>query len=318
MKSYFVYSNNYDFSFLGLDKLHPFDAKKFSRAWNLLTKEYQPNIDFEWVEPTNGVSTSDLLRVHTQQYLDSLSNSSTIANIIEIFPARFVPNFLLNKGLVGPIKLACQGTLIASELAVNNNAISLNFGGGYHHAFRDRGEGFCIFADAFLAIDKLRENALLKQSDEILMIDLDAHRGNGFESFISNDSNIHNFDMYNLRAYPGIHFGDPDEFPYMVPLQPGMSDNRYFEVLDDHLTRFLESAETPKLAFYNAGNDILDIDPLGGLSVSYEGVLRRDKLVIEQLLKRQIPTVVMTSGGYSPRSFEIIAELAKSIIRFTN
>lgn len=318
MKPYFVYSNNYDFSCLGLDKLHPFDAKKFSRAWKLLTNEYQPDTDFEWVEPKNSVSQSDLIKVHTEDYLSALSKSSTIANVIEVFPARIVPAFLLKNGLIEPIKLACQGTAIASELAVKNETIAMNFGGGYHHAFRDRGEGFCFFADAALAIKKLRKETLLEQSDDILMIDLDAHRGNGFESYIENDSTVHNFDMYNLRAYPGIHFGEPDEHPFMLPLQPGTTDNKYFEILDSNLELFLDSVNSPKLAFYNAGNDILDIDPLGGLSVSYEGVLRRDKTVLEQLFKRQIPTVVMTSGGYSPRSYEIIAELAKSIIQLTD
>lgn len=318
MKPYFIYSDNYDFSFLGLDKLHPFDAKKFSRAWKLFTKELRANEDFEWIEPKSIISDKDLMSVHTEKYLSSLSKSSTIASVIEICPARLVPSFLLKKGLIEPIKLASQGTVIASELAVKYKAIAMNFGGGYHHAFKDHGEGFCFFADAILGIESLKNKKLLNQSDDILMIDLDAHRGNGFESFINTDSTIHNFDMYNLRAYPGIHFGEPDDYPFMLPLQPGMSDTKYLELMESNLDLFLNSIKTPKLAFYNAGNDILDIDPLGGLSVSYEGVLKRDRLVLDKLFKRQIPTVIMTSGGYSARSYEIIAELAKSVVEFTN
>jgi histone deacetylase 11 len=314
MKSHFVYSEKYDFSLFGLEYLHPFDEKKFSKAWKLFTDKFTPNEDFKWTEPNVIVSDKNLLNVHSQKYLDSLSKSKNIARVIEVLPMRFVPSVLLQKGLITPIKLACNGTILSTELSLKDHAISMNFGGGYHHAFESHGEGFSFFADAVISIVEMRRQRLLGSKDTILMIDLDAHRGNGFESLTAHDSCIGNFDMYNMRAYPGIHFGDPDEFPYMIPLQPKMQDARYFELLEENIDKFLDSKHDPKLVFYNAGNDILDSDPLGGLSISYDGVIKRDKLIIDKLIQRNLPTVVMTSGGYTKKSCEVIAELAFSIL----
>ncbi|WP_444997128.1 histone deacetylase family protein [Aliikangiella sp. IMCC44359] len=317
MIPHFIYSNNYDFSLLGVDKFHPFDSKKFSKAWRLFSEKFTPKADFKWIEPDNMVSDKTLLNVHSQKYLNSLSKSKNIAQVIEVYSSRFVPSTLLIKGLLNPIKYACQGTIIATELALKEHTIVMNFGGGYHHAFSDHGEGFCFFADAVISIVEMRNKGLLGENDKVMMIDLDAHRGNGFEELTKHDSAISNFDMYNLHAYPGIHFGDPDDFPFMIPLQPKMRDERYFKLLEEHLDKFLDSQVEPKLIFYNAGNDILETDPLGGLSVSYDGVVRRDKFIIEKLIERNIPTVVMTSGGYTEKSCEIIAELASSIVGVT-
>ena len=190
----------------------------------------------------------------------------------------------------------------------------MNLGGGYHHAFADHGEGFCFFADAALSIINCRDKKLLNSDDTILMIDLDAHRGNGFESFVKDDVTVKNFDMYGFQTYPGIHEGDIDEFPYMIPLKSGMNDETYLNILNRDLVKFLDEHNDAKLVFYNAGNDILMSDPLGGLNISYDGVVNRDKFVIEELTKRNIPTVIMTSGGYTKDSHKLIADLAKTVI----
>ena len=93
-----------------------------------------------------------------------------------------------------------------------------------------------------------------------------------------------------------------------------MDDETYLNILETDLVKFLDENTNAKLVFYNAGNDILESDPLGGLNVSYSGVVKRDKFVIEQLRKRNIPTVVMTSGDYTTESHKLIAELAKIVV----
>lgn len=314
MNSQLIYSDKYDFDFKLLNKLHPFDGLKFSKAWKLISTEFKTEIDSLWVASENEISDDALLKVHTSQYLASLDKSSVISSVIEIGMAKFIPSSVLKSVLLNPVKLACKGTLIAAEQALMNKSIAMNIGGGFHHAFSDHGEGFCFYADAALSIINCREKGLLKADDTVLMIDLDAHRGNGFESVTKADKTVKNFDMYGFQSYPGLHDGEPDEYPYMIPLKSGVNDLTYLSILETELEKFLNENDSVKLVFYNAGNDILESDPLGGLKVSYEGVVKRDEFVIQQLRKRNIPTAVMTSGGYTSDSHKLIAQLAKIIV----
>ena len=314
MKPYLIYSKDYDFSVRWLNKLHPFDGLKFSKAWALVSSEYGDKINALWLAPKVPVSDKALLKVHNQDYLNSLLNSKVIAKVVEIWIVSFIPNKLLQAGLIKPMKLACAGTILAAETALTERAIAMNFGGGFHHAFADHGEGFCFFADAALSIADIREKGLLTADDKVLMIDVDAHRGNGFESLMGKDLSVSNFDMYSFQTYPGLHHGEPDDYPYMIPLKLKMEDTFYLNILEMELVKFLDDNKDAKLAFYNAGNDILDADPLGGLNVSADGVIKRDRYVIEQLVKRNLPTVVMTSGGYTKQSHQLIAALAGTVI----
>lgn len=314
MKARLIYSKNYDFTFWGLNRLHPFDGRKFSKAWALVASTYKEKINALLIEPKHPVTDELLLNLHGKDYLTSLNRSVSIAQVIEISLARFIPNKLLQKRLITPIKLGCAGTLLATEAALKDNCIAMNFAGGYHHAFSDHGEGFCFFADAALSILDSREQKLLGANNKVLMIDLDAHRGNGFEAMVAGDISVKNFDMYCFQIYPGLHTGDSDNFPTMIPLKSYTQDADYLDTLETELPRFLNENSDAKLVFYNAGNDILDTDPLGGLSVSFDGIVKRDRFVIDQLQTRAIPTVVMTSGGYTKHSHQLIAELAKTIV----
>ena len=314
MKPYLIYSKNYDIESRGLNRLHPFDGNKFSKAWEIVLSAYQANTNFEWIMPNEPVSDEMLLKIHTKEYLSSLQSSATVAKVIEVWLAKFIPYRVLQKRLIAPIKLACNGTLLATEAALKNQSLAMNFGGGFHHAFSDHGEGFCFFADAALSIFNSREKGVLGVGDKVLMIDLDAHRGNGFEALTKSDESVNIFDMYCFQVYPGLHDGDPDDYPYMIPLKAGIQDDRYLSTLETELEKFLDHHGDAKLIFYNAGNDILDVDPLGGLNVSFDGVVKRDRYVIDQLSKRNIPTVIMTSGGYTIQSHKLIAEMAKSVI----
>lgn len=317
MESYYIYSSDYDFSLPGISKLHPFDGHKFSKAWDLFFKKVNLNLNENWIKPEDEVSNENLLKIHTKEYLETLNSSKTIAQVIEVNLAKFIPKTILQSRLIHPIKLASQGTILATDLALKNNSIAMNFGGGYHHAFADHGEGFSFFGDAALAINLSRESNLLNQDDTVMMIDLDAHRGNGFESIFINDQSVKIFDMYNFQVYPGMHQGEMDDFPFMIPLRANLSGEEYLDTLKTELPKFIQQNPTPKLAFYNAGTDIYENDSLGGLKVSYEDVLERDKYVVEQLQKLQIPTVIITSGGYSDQSYKMIAELASTVYEQT-
>lgn len=310
----FIYSEKYDFPFPGLNTLHPFDTRKYSKAWNHFNDEVGEVVQSLWIEPKEQITEIELLTIHNQEYLASLKNSSTIAQVIEVWPAKFIPNKILQSRLLNPIRLAAAGTLIATQEALKGKSIAMNFGGGYHHAFPDHGEGFSFFADAAIAINQAREHGLLDQNDKVLMIDLDAHRGNGFDAITCNDTRVEMFDMYNFQVYPGHHGGDPDEYPYIVPIKYGSNDDFYLGILKDELPPFLDAFSEAKLVIYNAGTDILDTDPLGGLKVSFQGVVERDRFVLEEITKRNIPSVIVTSGGYTSQSYKLVAELAKMVI----
>jgi histone deacetylase 11 len=313
MKTRLVYSPHYDFSILGMEKLHPFDAKKFSKAWALLQQEFGDTIKQHTTFVNAPVSDQELLAIHTEDYLKSLMHSKAIADVIEIPLLGLLPSSFLRKGLVIPAKYATAGTILATQQALAG-AVVFNLGDGFHHAFADHGEGF-FFADAAVALSIVRNNNLISQNDTVIMIDLDAHRGNGFTSFYENDKSVGKFDLYNMQAYPGLRDDPNDEFPFIIPLRAGLGSEDYLQLLKEELPTFLDAYKKPKLAFYNAGTDIVSTDKLGGLNVSYEAVIERDKFVIDQLRSFNIPTVIMTSGGYSKKSCKLIAELAAYLVR---
>jgi histone deacetylase 11 len=312
----FVYSPRYDLSMMGLERLHPFDAHKYGRAWALLEKKLNGDLQRYWIEPKQAASDDLLLRIHTPEYLASLRSSATVARALELWPARFVPNSLLQSGALTPMRFAVQGTVLAAELALKNRGMVMNFGGGFHHAFRDRGEGFCIYADMALAIAEQRTAGRLRADDPIMVIDLDAHRGNGFAEIVEPDSAVRVFDVYNSQIYPGLlpHW-DPDTKPFIVPVLPMCNDQDYRQILTTDLPKFFDHVGTAKLAFYNAGTDIVAGDPIGRFDVSPEGVAARDRLVIDMLASRNIPTVILPSGGYTRISHKLIAEMALYLVQ---
>lgn len=310
-----VYSPRYDFSLFGLERLHPFDARKFSRAWRRLEQRFGGELERHRAEPSAPIAEADLRLVHGAAYLGSLTRSSVVATALEVAPLALVPNALVQRGLLEPMRWATAGTLLAAERALAGaGTLAMNLGGGFHHAFRDHGEGFCLYADVAVAIAALRARGQLAASDPVAVIDLDAHRGNGFWDIVQNDPVVHVLDLYNYQNYPGPFPGDEALYPFQIPLRAQLKDADYLETLAEELPRFLASMPTPRLAVYNAGTDILAGDPLGKLGVSAEGVSQRDRLVIGALAERRIPGLIVTSGGYTQLSHVLVATLAEHVI----
>ncbi|MBI3187595.1 MAG: histone deacetylase [Gammaproteobacteria bacterium] len=318
MLSHLIYTKDYDISFWGLNRFHPFDGWKFSKAWHIVNKAFRGKAQNLLLNPSTPVSNELLLAIHSPAYLSALQQSATVSQIMEIKLIQYLPNYLLQRKLLHPMRMACAGTVLAAETALHNKSVAMNFAGGYHHAYPDHGDGFCFFGDAALSITNCRQKGLLQPHDKILMIDLDAHRGNGFYAFMGKDPDVHIFDMYNFQTYPGYFEDSANQHPYIIPLKAGTRDEQYLDILSSLLPKFLDEHKDAKLVFYNAGNDIFENDRLGKLSVSYHGVLRRDCIVLEELTNRLMPSVIMTSGGYTRTSYQFIAELAKSVIKLTN
>ncbi|MBA3699031.1 MAG: histone deacetylase [Planctomycetes bacterium] len=299
-----IMSPHYDIRLWGIERLHPFDSCKYGRAWDGLRARFGAALDGLRQDPIAPVSDADLLRVHTADHLESLKRSAVLATALEVPPLRWVPNVLLRSRLLAPMRWATQGTIDAALWAVQNGC-AINFSGGYHHAHADHGEGFCLFADVPVAISHLRANGKLSGTDKIVVIDLDAHRGNGWETVCENDYAVQFFDVYNKRAYPGL-LPPSKRFPEVYGMPSMVQGEEYLYYLHEHLPAFLDQHRHAKLVFYNAGTDILTDDPIGRMDVSADEVVERDRYVIDQLDERGLRWVMLPSGGYTNHSHELM------------
>lgn len=184
-----------------------------------------------------------------------------------------------------------QGTIDCCHYAMDDG-IALNVAGGTHHAFRDRGEGFCLLNDMAVAANYLLHNQLAKR---ILIIDLDVHQGNGTAKIFENDPRVFTFSMHGGHNYP-FHKENSD---LDIPLKDGTDDVAYLQLLSDTLSALIQKHK-PDFAFYLSGVDILASDKFGKLNVSIEGCRKRDEIVFQSLKENKIPVVVAMGGGYSP------------------
>lgn len=303
-----VYSDDYNIRFFGLQKLHPFDTEKYQKIVQHL-KQTLAITNKQFYQPTNVVSEKELLKVHSKAYLQSLENRQNIAQVAEMGLLAKLPLFLLKNKLLKPIKKAVAGTLLAGELALKHSW-AINLSGGYHHAKREKGEGFCFFADTNLLIEHLREKQLIQSA---MIVDLDAHQGNGHESIHGADPLVSIFDMYNGSIYPMESRLKP-YIDFDIPLEPNTSDERYLHLLRKNIKLALNDKK-PDIIIYLAGSDIYEKDQLGQLKISKEGIKMRDKIMFENAKMFNIPIVMLLAGGYHKDGGKIIGESLEEILK---
>ncbi|XP_068939872.1 histone deacetylase 11 [Petaurus breviceps papuanus] len=296
-----IYSPRYNITFMGLEKLHPFDAGKWGKVIDFL-KEENFLADVMMVEAREATE-QDLRVVHTQRYLNRLKWSFVVATITEIPPVICLPNFLVQRHVLRPLRTQTGGTIMAGKLAIERGW-AINIGGGFHHCSSDRGGGFCAYADITLSIKFLFER--VEGVSKATIIDLDAHQGNGHERDFMDDSRVYIVDVYNRNIYPGDGFAKR-AIKRKVELEWGTGDADYLQKVTEHVEGALKEHE-PDVMLYNAGTDILEGDPLGGLSVSAEGIIKRDELVFRAARNHNIPIFMVTSGGYQKHTARIIAD----------
>lgn len=172
------------------------------------------------------------------------------------------------------------------------HGVALNVAGGTHHAYANRGEGFCLLNDFGVAANYLLKKEM---AHKIIIIDLDVHQGNGTASIFEQEPRVFTFSMHGAHNYP-FHKEKSD---LDIALNDGTEDGLYLNLLQSNLLTLLDELK-PDVAFYLSGVDILSTDKFGKLKVSMDGCRRRDELVFTQLKQRGIPCVVAMGGGYSP------------------
>ena len=183
-----------------------------------------------------------------------------------------------------------QGTINCCEAAIKNG-VSLNVAGGTHHAFADRGEGFCMINDFAVAANYLLHHSVAKK---ILIIDLDVHQGNGTAKIFENDNRVFTFSMHGAHNYP-FHKEQSD---LDIGLKDGTTNEIYLPLLTKTLATLLKEVQ-PDFVFYLAGVDILETDKFGKLKITVAGCRQRDEIVFAQLIAAGVPCAVSLGGGYS-------------------
>jgi acetoin utilization deacetylase AcuC-like enzyme len=226
---------------------------------------------------------ADILQAHTRAYWEAVSRGT--------LPPASVRRLGLpwSEALVRRSRASVQGTLTAARIALHDG-VAANLAGGTHHAFADRGEGYCVLNDIAVAIRCLQRDWWM---DRMAVIDCDVHQGNGTAAIFAGDPAVFTFSMHAARNYPLVKVpGSLD-----VALPDGTGDEAYLSALTASLPRILD-AFRPGLAFYVAGADAHERDRLGRLALTHDGLRRRDAAVLGACRDRAIPVVITLGGGY--------------------
>ena len=230
-------------------------------------------------------------KAHDRNYIHNLKSLSLTKSEIR------KTGFPLTKELVEREYMITEGSRLCVDYALEFGAAA-NIAGGTHHAFRNKGEGFCLFNDvavaSYYALEKFN-------MDQILVVDLDVHQGNGTASIFRKENRVYTFSMHGKKNYPfKKEISDLD-----VELNDGVKDDEYLKTLE-HTIKKLDATLNPDLIFYISGVDILSTDKLGRLNVSREGCKKRDEIVYEFAQKNNIPIVTSMGGGYSEKIYDIV------------
>jgi acetoin utilization deacetylase AcuC-like enzyme len=260
------------------------DVRRANHALHYLIKEHAVRAE-ELVEP-RPISFAELGRVHTPDWLESISHTSTLAHVFAIDEADVVAD-----ELVASVRLACGATLEAARRALSSKHAALNLLGGFHHAAPSRGVGFCLLNDVAVAIASLRAEGF---GGRVAVIDLDAHPPDGTAECLKHDPNVW------LASLSGVSWGDLPNVDEVV-LPKGAGDAEYLAALDAQLHRM----PPVELAFVLAGGDVLAGDKLGTLGLSVAGARERDLKVIRRL--GAVPSVWLPAGGYGPHAWKVLA-----------
>lgn len=224
-----------------------------------------------------------LLRVHDRAYVDGFRNGTLDPAAVRRL------GFPWSAALVERSVRALGGTVAAARHALEHG-VAMNLAGGTHHAFPSYGEGFCVFNDTAVATRVLQADG---QVQRVAVIDLDVHQGNGTHAIFTGDPTAYTFSMHGGRNYPFNKVpGTLD-----IELEDGTRDDVYLDLLAEALPRVLRDARAD-LVFYLAGADPHERDKLGRLSLTFEGLRRRDMMVLESCREVGIPVVVTIAGGY--------------------
>jgi acetoin utilization deacetylase AcuC-like enzyme len=281
-----IYDDRYDLN-LGA---HVFPSQKYRLVYERLLQDRIAAPE-DFLKPTPA-SNEDILRVHSQDYVYKLKTGSlTRAEVMRME----VP---YSAELIEACWLAAGGSILAARRAIEDG-FSANIGGGFHHAYPDHGEGFCVIHDVAVAIRKMQADGAIERA---MVVDTDVHQGNGTAAIFGGDETVFTLSIHQEHNYP---YPKPPS-TVDVNLPDGVGDADYLAILEKYLHRSFNEF-SPQLLFYVAGADPYREDQLGGLALTMDGLARRDALVLGYAQRNQVPTAVTLAGGYARKVEDTVA-----------
>ncbi|MBA3766404.1 MAG: histone deacetylase [Acidobacteria bacterium] len=260
---------------------HVFPIRKFELVRDRLLRD--GTLQAADIREPQPAPLADVLLVHTDEYVTRLRAGSLDARELRRLGLPW------SKALVRRSFLAAGGTLNAARWALEDG-IGSNLAGGTHHAFADRGEGFCVLNDVAIAIRVLQRDRLIERAS---VVDCDVHQGNGTATIFAEDGSVFTFSMHGAKNYPLFKARSTLD----VELPDGTTDQFYLETLAEHLPQVF--AHEPDIVFYLGGADPFAGDKLGRLALSIPGLGARDRAVLSECMARRVPVVIVMSGGYA-------------------
>lgn len=274
----FFYSGKYVVDLKG----HVFPTLKYPGIKKkLIEKEIAKEKDF--IDP-GFAQDEDILLVHTKEYLEKIKNGKLTLHEIYQLELPYSPE-LRDASLI-----CVQGTILAGFEALNSG-LGIHIGGGFHHAFPNHGEGFCVFNDIAVAIAKLLKE---KKINKAMTIDCDLHQGNGTAYIFKNEPRVYTFSIHQESNYPAVK--PPSKLD--IGVDDGCTDETYLNKLKENIPGILDDFK-PELIVYVAGADPYQDDQIGGLDLTKEGLKKRDEFVFSEAKKRKVPVAVVLAGGYA-------------------
>lgn len=273
---------------------HRFPMGKYELLRARLAAEL-PQLQAELALPA---SDGELALVHTPAYIEAVQHGTLSAAALREI------GFPWSPGMVERARRSSGATIMASRTSVRDG-VAANLAGGTHHAYRDKGSGFCVFNDVAVATRLMqtewaREQASARSSQErslrVAVIDLDVHQGNGTASIFQGDDTVFTLSMHGARNFPfRKEAGDLD-----VDLPDGCGDDEYLHALEQALDE-LERRFEPQRVYYLAGADPHEGDRLGRLKLTFDGLEARDRRVFDWAWQRRLPLTLAMAGGYGSR-----------------
>jgi len=279
MTNYRLYYSPYYYAEIG--EGHVFPIRKFELVRDLLLSEGTLRED-EIVAP-EPAKVEDLLLVHTEDYITRLVNGELTAKEVRKLGLPW------SESLVRRSFHAISGTINAARDALESG-IASNLAGGTHHAYPDRGEGFCVLNDVAVAIRVLQRERL---AQKFLIVDCDVHQGNGTAFIFQDAPEVFTFSMHGAKNYPLFK----EDSSLDIELADGTGDDEFLETLEQALPRIF--MHQPDIIFYLGGADPYEKDKLGRLKMTQAGLMRRDEMVLQFARDHHTPIVTTMSGGYA-------------------
>jgi acetoin utilization deacetylase AcuC-like enzyme len=275
-----VYCDQYD---LNLGN-HVFPSIKYRLTKEKLLRDRIVSPE-DFVEPRSA-SEDDIALVHRLEYIRKLQAGKLSYPEILRLEIPYSPE------LVRAVWLSAGGSILAGRLALDDGS-AVNLGGGFHHAYADHGEGFCVLNDFAIGIRRLQKDKAIERA---MTVDCDVHHGNGTAAIFAGDSSVYTLSIHQVNNYP---YPKPPS-TLDIDLRDGVEDAEYLEELESGLDQALGEFQ-PDLIYYVAGADPYRDDQLGGLKLSIDGLDKRDRLVFEKARAKNIPVAVTLAGGYARR-----------------